>query len=179
MRVIGGEFRSRRLKALRGRALRPTSDRLRETLFNVLGDEVAGTTFVDAYAGTGAVGIEALSRGAAHAIFIENNRQAVSVLRENLRALGVERRATVLNRPARGALAGLRAGIVFLDPPYDELAEYEGALTALGDNPPSLVVAEHAARIALAPSYGSLRRARTLRQGSSSLGFYRPPHGSL
>ncbi len=171
--MIGGEFRSRRLKTLHGLALRPTSDRLRETLFNVLGDEVAGTTFLDAYAGSGAVGIEALSRGSARAIFIEKDRQAAAVLRENLRALSLERRATVLNRRVRAALGGLRTDIVFLDPPYDELAEYEAALTLLGENPPALAVAEHEARITLAPSFGSLRRVRTLRQGSSSLSFYR------
>ena len=117
MRVIGGEFRSRRLKTLPGRALRPTSDRLRETLFDVLGGEVAGKIFVDAYAGSGAVGIEALSRGAARAIFIERSRKAASVLRENLRSLGVESRSEVIERAAAGTLAQILGDIVFLDPP--------------------------------------------------------------
>ncbi|MBI3665759.1 MAG: 16S rRNA (guanine(966)-N(2))-methyltransferase RsmD [Acidobacteria bacterium] len=142
MRVIGGEFRSRRLKALPGRAVRPTSDRLRETLFNVLGEQVAGSTFVDAYAGSGAVGIEALSRGAARAVFIENDRKAVSVLRRNLRALGLEGRAKVLEKSVTRAIGAIEADIVFLDPPYAEAGEYETTLSLLGKSPPALVVAE-------------------------------------
>ena len=84
MRVIAGEFRSRRLKSIPGTATRPTPDRLRETLFDILGPRVEGTTFVDAYAGTGAVGIEALSRGASHAYFLERNRAGLDAIRENL-----------------------------------------------------------------------------------------------
>src|SRR6202022_924009 len=95
MRVIAGEFRSRKLKALPGLDTRPTPDRLRETLFNILAPCVAGVTFLDAYAGTGAVGIEARSRGAAHAIFVEKNRAAVEIIRENLRTLGIENSAEV------------------------------------------------------------------------------------
>src|SRR5204863_657757 len=90
MRVIAGEFRSRRLKTLPGLALRPTPDRLREALFNVLAPRIEGATFLDAYAGSGAVGIEALSRGASHAIFLEKHPAAVRVLRENLVSLGIE-----------------------------------------------------------------------------------------
>src|ERR1700676_1562610 len=89
MRVIAGEFRSRRLKTLDGMALRPTPDRLREALFNVLAPRIEGVTFLDAYAGSGSVGIEALSRGAAHAIFIEKYFNAVRVIREHLAALGI------------------------------------------------------------------------------------------
>src|SRR6516162_6983535 len=96
MRVIAGEFRSRRLKSIPGLATRPTPDRLRETLFDILGDRVEGAIFVDAYAGTGAVGIEALSRGADHAYFLERNRAALDAIRANLAALGLEQRATVL-----------------------------------------------------------------------------------
>ena len=94
MRVIAGEFRSRKLKSLPGMDIRPTSDRLRETLFNILQPRIEGVVFVDAYAGTGAVGIEALSRGAARAVFIEKDRRAVEIIRENLAALGLEGRAT-------------------------------------------------------------------------------------
>src|SRR5579862_1486568 len=95
MRVIAGEFRSRRLNTIPGLALRPTPDRLREALFNVLAPRIEGAIFLDAYAGTGAVGIEALSRGAARAIFIEKHFSAVRVIRENLEALGIADRATV------------------------------------------------------------------------------------
>src|SRR5271170_1840532 len=104
MRVIGGEFRSRRLKSLPGLNTRPTPDRLRETLFNVLAASIPGSVFMDVYAGTGAVAIEALSRGARLAICIENNRAAVEVIRENLAALGLEHRAEVLTAKAVKAL---------------------------------------------------------------------------
>src|ERR1700744_1286107 len=96
MRVIAGEFRSRRLKSIPGASTRPTPDRLRETLFDILGPRVEGAIFVDAYAGTGAVGIEALSRGAAHAYFLERSRAALDAIRKNLAALKVESRATVV-----------------------------------------------------------------------------------
>lgn len=175
MRVIGGEFRSRRLKTLPGRAVRPTSDRLRETLFNVLGEEIIGKTFIDAYAGSGAVGIEALSRGAKRAVFLEKDRRAVAVIRENLESLGLEDRAEVVVRPAAEALPGVAGHIVFLDPPYEEAAEYDAALRAWGTSEPELVVAEHASRLELAAEYGRLRRVRVLRQGDSALSFYRIP----
>ena len=97
MRVIAGEFRSRRLKTLPGLDTRPTPDRLRETLFNVLAPAIEGAVFIDAYAGTGAVGIEALSRGARRCIFIERNRAAVEVIRDNLAALALGARAEVFS----------------------------------------------------------------------------------
>lgn len=175
MRVIAGELRSRRLKTLPGRAVRPTSDRLRETLFSVLGQAVVGKVFVDAYAGSGAVGIEALSRGAARAIFIESDPKAAVVIRENLRALGLERKATIVRRPVASALGALAADIVFLDPPYEQVREYETVLGLLGQSPPALVIAEHATRTLLAPAYGLLERGRVLRHGDSSLSFYRRP----
>lgn len=177
MRVIGGEFRSRRLKALRGRALRPTSERLRETLFDVLGEEVAGKVFVDAYAGTGAIGIEALSRGASRVVFIESGRQAAALLRENVRALGLDSRSRIIERPAAKVLAAISADVVFLDPPYELAREYAAAMERLGAaqgmQPAALVIAEHATRAPLEPSYGTLDRVRVLRQGDSSLSFYR------
>jgi 16S rRNA (guanine966-N2)-methyltransferase len=175
LRIVGGEFRSRRLKTLPGRAVRPTSDRLRETLFNVLGGEVVGKVFVDAYAGSGAVGIEALSRGAERAVFLEKDRRAVKAIRENLSSLGLEDRAEVVVGPAAEAVTTVVGDIVFLDPPYGEAAEYEAALAALGELGPKLVVAEHASRVELAAEYGRLRRVRVLRQGDSALSFYRTP----
>src|SRR6266446_9636817 len=115
MRVSGGEFRSRRLKSIPGLATRPTPDRLRETLFDILGAQVQGTVFLDAYAGTGAVGIEALSRGAARAVFIERSKNAAKVLRENLASLGVEGRALVVLGTVMSsiAVAAHKAEIVF------------------------------------------------------------------
>jgi 16S rRNA (guanine966-N2)-methyltransferase len=148
---------------------------LRETLFNILGDEIIGKIFIDAYAGSGAVGIEALSRGADRAVFLEKDRRAVAVIRENLASLELEARADVVVRPAAKALTELMGDIVFLDPPYSEAAEYEASLRVLGSSGPKLVVAEHASRVELAAEYGRLRRVRVLRQGDSALSFYRTP----
>lgn len=117
MRVIAGEFRSRRLKTLPGLETRPTPDRLRETLFNVLAPVLPDTIFLDAYAGSGAVGVEALSRGARRAIFVEKNRAAVEVIRENLAALGLESRAEVYTGKTLAVLERVSPDIAFLDPP--------------------------------------------------------------
>src|SRR5215475_15263209 len=136
MRVIAGEFRSRVLKSLPGFDVRPTPDRLREALFNVLAPKIEGVVFADVYAGTGAVGIEALSRGASKVIFVEQNRTAAEVIRENLKSLGVEARATLRHTRASVALAQIEADIVFLDPPYRLEQEYERSLELLAEKPP-------------------------------------------
>jgi 16S rRNA (guanine(966)-N(2))-methyltransferase RsmD len=174
MRVIAGEFRSRRLKTLPGMALRPTPDRLRESLFNILAPRIAGCVFVDAYAGSGAVGIEALSRGAARAVFVEKHPAAVRVIRENLAALGIEDRAQVIQASAAMIVGRYREGIVFLDPPYPLVKEYDAALRALGAAPGSslLVIAQHAARQQMVESAGALKRVRQVRQGDNTLSFY-------
>ncbi len=174
MRVIGGEFRSRRLKTPPSRALRPTPDRLRETLFDVLGAEIEGAVFLDAYAGSGAVGIEALSRGAARAIFIEADRAAAGLIRENLAALGLEARAEVVHGKVLKRLAHYAPRIVFLDPPYDQPREAEAALRLLGALAPSLAVLQHDRRRPPGSEYGALRLVRTLAQGGNALSFFRP-----
>lgn len=172
MRVIGGEFRSRLLKSVPGLDTRPTPDRLREALFNVLAPRIEGSVFVDAYAGTGAVGIEALSRGAAQVIFLEQNRAALAVIRENLKLLRAEARTRVLSGRAATLLAGLDADIVFLDPPYRMESQYSAALAALATNPPALVIAQHDVRLKPEAAYGQLRRVRELRQGDNVLSFF-------
>src|SRR4029079_3924301 len=175
MRVIGGEFRSRVLRSVPGLDVRPTPDRLRESLFNILAPRIAGVVFADFYAGSGAVGIEALSRGASRVVFVESNRAAVNVIRQNLKSLDIEARTQVLQGRATALLGGIRADIVFLDPPYDLAAEYETALMKLGQPPkllPSLVIAQHSVRLKLAESYGALRQTRVLRQGDNCLSFY-------
>jgi len=186
MRVIAGKFRSRSIKSLKGMALRPTSDRLRETLFNVLADRVTNARFVDAFAGTGAVGIEALSRGAREVTFIENHASAVALIRKNLQALGIQSLGNVL---AIDALRGLQrlaespaaisaiVDIVFLDPPYAATEEYRRVLAFLGIAPflgeGSVVIAEHSSSVELPEAFGRLRRVRVLRQGDATLSFYR------
>jgi 16S rRNA (guanine(966)-N(2))-methyltransferase RsmD len=172
MRVIGGELRSRRLKTLPGLHTRPTPDRLRETLFDIIAPRIEGTLFVDAYAGTGSVGIEALSRGAREAVFIEKNHAAVDVIRQNLKSLGLDERAQVICGKTTVALGRIKADIVFLDPPYNLENEYAAALGALGAAPPALTVAQHTVHFPLAEKYGGLERFRELKQGDNVLSFY-------
>jgi len=174
MRVIAGEFRSRRLESIPGDATRPTADRVREALFNILQTRIQGASFVDAYAGTGAVGIEALSRGAAHAWFLERDRRALDAIRKNLAMLRIERRATILAGKVLATLERCPPGIVFLDPPYDLADEYSGALEQLGERPPSLTIAQHSVRLQLKDAYGALRRTRTVKHGDNVLTFYSP-----
>jgi 16S rRNA (guanine966-N2)-methyltransferase len=174
MRVIGGEFRSRVLKSLPGDATRPTPDRLRETLFDILGPQIEGAVFLDGYAGTGAVGIEALSRGAAHALFLESQPAAFKIIRENLAALGLEQRATVLFGPVLLRVGHNAADIVFLDPPYTITREYPAVLAAFAKAPPPLLIVQHSVRESLADSAGVLMRTRIVRQGDNALSFYAP-----
>jgi len=176
MRVIAGEFRSRRLKSIPGNATRPTPDRLRETLFDILAQRIDGATFVDAYAGTGAVGIEALSRGAAHAWFLERNRVALEAIRENLASLRVGTRATVVAGPVALHLPRYSADIVFLDPPYDLEREYAATLGILSESAPPLTVVQHSIRLALPDVQGPLRRTRIVKQGDNALSFYTAQH---
>jgi 16S rRNA (guanine966-N2)-methyltransferase len=191
MRVITGTYRSRILKSLKGLALRPTSDRLRETLFNILGTAVAGARFVDVFAGTGAVGIEALSRGAAEVVFIENHPPAVALIRKNLESLGVRSGAIVLGTDALRGLETLAANrtpdgppfdFVFLDPPYAAAEEYARVLRILGSAsflaPGSVVIAEHHKKFDLPVHAGSLARFRILKQGDVALSFYRSSPGA-
>jgi 16S rRNA (guanine966-N2)-methyltransferase len=186
MRVIAGTYRSRILKSLKSLALRPTSDRLRETLFNVLAPNIAGSRFVDLFAGTGAIGIEALSRGAAEVVFIENHAPAVTLIRRNLESLGINSGVTVLAVDALRGLAMLAArknsgapafDHVFLDPPYAAAEDYSRVLEFLGAAdllaPGGIVIAEHRRNFDLPEEPGALKRFRVLRQGDAALSFYR------
>src|SRR5215467_9051875 len=186
MRVIAGTYRSRILKSLKGQTLRPTSDRLRETLFNVLGPDVAGSRFLDLFAGTGAIGIEALSRGAVEVVFIENHAPAAALIRRNLESIGVRKGATVLAADVvRGLekLASEKRGetccfdFIFLDPPYDAANDYARVLESLGSgnllSPSGLVIAEHRRNFDLPDGMGALQCYRVLKQGDAALSFYR------
>lgn len=173
MRVIGGEFRSRVLKGLPGLDVRPTPDRMRESLFSILAPRLEGAIFLDLYAGTGAVGIEALSRGASRAIFVEQSHAAVEVIRANLKSLGLENRGRVWQGRAASVLPKIEpVDIAFLDPPYPLEREYERALTALADEPPGMTIAQHASRFGLSESYGVLKRNRIVKQGDNTLSFF-------
>ncbi len=172
MRVIAGRYRSRKLKSVPGMAVRPTPDRLRETLFNVLASRIPGKVFLDAYAGSGAVGIEALSRGAKQVILIERKPAAVAVIRENLASLAITGGVTVVRGSASVLLPNYPADIAFIDPPYDQLSEYAGALLALSATECSIAIAQHASRVNLEERYGALTKTRVLKQGDNSLTFY-------
>ena len=203
MRVIAGTHRSRLLAAPPGTLTRPTSDRLRETLFNILAPRLPGCRFVDLYAGTGAVGIEALSRGVAHVWFAEKAPPAIAALRANLRSLAITSSYTLEDRGTGALLDRLgkltasakftsasgvpenpspnRIDIVFLDPPYEAADEYTGTLSFLGSTrglallaPDALVVAEHGTKVPLPPSFGGLTQTRTRKQGDASLTFFAP-----
>jgi len=176
MRVIGGEFRSRRLKAPAGDTVRPTPDRLREALFNILVSRIGGSVFLDAYAGSGSVGIEALSRGASRAIFLEKSRPALRALMDNIASLGIADRCEVHAGSAAPVIVRHAADIVFLDPPYPRENEYALCLEALGSSPRPLVIVQHTSKFThhLKESYEALRRVRILSQGDNSLSFYEP-----
>ena len=185
MRVIAGKYRSRPLRSLRGMDIRPTSDRLRETLFDVLcagnPDALAGSVWLDLYAGTGAVGIEALSRGASMIYFAESSKPAADVIAANLKSLGIASGSQIakvetLNALGQWAKAGVRANYIFLDPPYRLREEYEKTLgllseaTVLADL--GVVIAEHEKRFDPGGSFGRLQRYRKLEQGDATLSFY-------
>ena len=183
MRVIAGTYRSRLLSAPRGMLTRPTSDRLRESLFNVLAPRIAGSRFVDLYAGTGAVGIEALSRGAAHVWFAEDAKPALASLRQNLAALKITRDFTLEDRGVGILLKKMGAleqpvDLVFLDPPYEAEEEYSKTLNFLGQRggsmlaPNALVIAEHDSKNKLSERYGALLQTRLLKQGDAALSFF-------
>jgi 16S rRNA (guanine966-N2)-methyltransferase len=182
MRVVAGKYRSRPLKGPGLRRLRPTSDRLRETLFNVLGPSVEDSDFIDLYAGTGAVGIEALSRGANLAVFIESHASTARLIRQNLESLEIGAAAELIQSDAiRGleklAARHLVADFIFLDPPYDATAEYTRVLDFLDAShllaPSGMVIAEHSSRARLPQRLDRLECTRLLEQGDASLSFYR------
>jgi 16S rRNA (guanine966-N2)-methyltransferase len=183
MRVIAGSLKGRALKPPTWEGLRPTSDRLRETLFNVLAPRIAGARVLDLYAGTGAVGIEALSRGAAHVTFVERDRRAQALIADNLARCGVSEGYVIIRAAASTALEQLRGSpsfvpfdIVLLDPPYDfPAAEALTGIDALvaADG---LVVFERAKRAPRPDSVGPLTLTRDLMSGDSALAFYACPH---
>lgn len=181
MRVIAGKYRSRKLQAPVAMATRPTSDRLRETLFNVVAGAVEASVWIDLFAGSGAVGIEAISRGAALVYFVESSRNAVQSIRRNLAGLEIENGFEILDRDAVSALRllegrGAACDFCFLDPPYRKLGDYEQVLRVLSESAllkaSGLVIAEHDKHFDPGEAFGNLHRRRTLRQGDAVLSFY-------
>jgi len=180
MRVISGKFKSRRLAATPPPGIRPTSDKLKETLFNILGPGVEGATFLDGCAGMGGIGIEAISRGAAFVYFAEQSRKACQIIRGNLKSLEVEDGFRILEMDLIKALTAIDRplDIVFVDPPYEREDLYEACLNRFGSTPllapDGRLIIEHSKRKELPEMAGSLRRIRSLVQGDAALAFYRP-----
>ncbi len=184
MRIIAGKYRRRRLKSPPSLQTRPTSDRLRETLFNILTPRIEGARFLDLCAGSGAVGIEALSRGAQHVTFVDQSRKMRALIAANLEALKAPQRnvqivtaeaAEFLRRHSQKEAHPF--DLIFFDPPY--AGYYEMVLNHIGNQAArfllteGIVVVEHFSKNALAERFAELKRYRTVKQGDSSLSFYR------
>jgi 16S rRNA (guanine966-N2)-methyltransferase len=175
--------------------LRPSSDRLRETLFNILGAAIEGAIFIDLFAGSGAVGIEALSRGARGAIFVENHPAGAALISRNLASLGIPTAAQIASRKTfagsaeilrmdaldaleRLAEGGMHVDFAFADPPYEKARAYEDILAFLGESEllarSGRVIAEHRRKNDLPAIVGHLERTRVVEQGDTALSFYDP-----
>jgi 16S rRNA (guanine(966)-N(2))-methyltransferase RsmD len=183
MRVIAGKYRGRNLKSPPSLEVRPTSDRLRETLFNVIAARIENTRFLDLCAGSGAVGIEALSRGASHVTFVDRSKKMSALIASNLELCRVSAiESTVVSATAADFLDRTKKvnheswDVVFFDPPYAE--DYMPVLERIGSNlekllaDDGLVIVEHDKRKLLPEIVGSLKRTRVLKQGDSALSFY-------
>ena len=183
VRIISGIYRGRRLQTSAGRDVRPTSDRLRETLFNILAPHLRGARFLDLCAGSGAIGIEALSRHAAQVTFVDQSRHSSEIIKANLQALKINDKTQILNRDVLAAIRQLDSeeetfDLIYFDPPYaSEL--YAPVLLRLTSSSlvhdDSLIIVEHRAKIKLAPEYGKWKLYRQVKQGESALAFYAVP----
>lgn len=183
--MITGKAKGRRLKSVKGMNTRPTTDRVKESLFSIIGSRVYDTVFLDLFSGTGAIGIEALSRGAKAAILVERDRRALSVIRENLGTTNLKEAAVVMGMDVRKALPhlaekGYRFGIVFMDPPYrmaviPEVLEQLQYFRLL--EPKGLVVCEHSKDENLPDGVGSLRLIRQQVYGDTCLSFFEDTEG--
>jgi 16S rRNA (guanine(966)-N(2))-methyltransferase RsmD len=181
MRVIGGAAKGRRLLAPKGQAVRPTADRVKESLFNILPRDFSGMKVLDLFAGTGNLSIEALSRGADHAVLVDSSERSVAVIKENLRRLSFATKTEVWVAPAARSLRALARrkesfDIIFLDPPYDQgLAKRSLAIIAQCNllNDSGTIVVEHSAREALQRRYDSLELHDERRYGDTLLSFYK------
>lgn len=180
MRIIGGAARGRRIRAPRGSAIRPTADRVREALFDILPRDLAGMRVLDLFAGSGSLSLEALSRGAASALLVDESAEAARLMRRNLETLGFADRARVWPQPVGKALRrlsdeGAAYDVVFLDPPYDR-GWADKALTLVGENrtlrAEGVAVAEHSARETVGERYGELVRRDLRRYGDTVLSFF-------
>lgn len=185
MRIISGKFKSRRLVGTPPPGIRPTSDKLRETVFNVLGARVQGAAFLDGCAGTGAVGLEAISRGAAKVYFVDASRKACQIIRQNLKSLKIEGGFKILETDIIKALnlVAEQFAVAFVDPPYERSDLYAATLSRFGNSPillpDGLLIIEHSKRQELPDVSGTLYKIRSLVQGDAALAFYSRDDGNL
>jgi 16S rRNA (guanine(966)-N(2))-methyltransferase RsmD len=176
VRVIAGTLKGRKLDAPDGEGLRPTSDKLRETLFNILAPRIVGARVLDGYAGTGAAGIEALSRGAGHVTFVDQDRRAAGLISANLEKCRITNGYAIIQATVLQAIDRLRSepafDVILLDPPY--ASDFHEALPHVGDivKPDGVVVLEHAKRSEPPRLAGRLARVRSVKSGDSALTFY-------
>ena len=180
MRIIAGALKGRRLLPPDGPGLRPTSDRLRETIFAVIDDLIDGARVLDGFAGTGALGLEARSRGARAVTFVEQDARALRVLTANVRGLGVENACAIIRGDFLRANVGSEPfDLVLLDPPYD-MARFEDVLdrAAAVTAPAGWIVLEHSRRRDSPDAAGTFRRFRVLQAGDSALSFYAAAGGT-
>jgi len=182
MRIVAGTYRSRLIQMPKGVKIRPTQDRVREAIFNILGARLVGAKFLDLFSGSGAFGIEALSRGAREAVFIDNNPSCISTIKKNLISLHIEDNFKVIHKDALKAIKDLnrakdRFDIVFLDPPYYKSLS-EKSLIAIDKcdiiHHSSFVIAEHFKKDALPESLVNLKLVRQSKYGDTAVSFYNP-----
>jgi 16S rRNA (guanine966-N2)-methyltransferase len=186
VRVIGGEFKGRILRTPQGGKIRPTSDRVREAIFDILGPVWASQRVLDVFAGTGALGIEALSRGAQEAVFVEQGKGALAVLKGNLKALGLKTRAWVLPLTAKRGIAilgekGMAFDLIFMDPPYGKLLVGKALEEIVQGKillPAGVIVAEHSSREEILPPLG-LEISQQRRYGDTAVSFLHRASPSL
>jgi 16S rRNA (guanine(966)-N(2))-methyltransferase RsmD len=182
LRIIAGSLKGRRLKTPTWEGVRPTSDKLRETLFNIIAQRVPDARVLDAYAGTGAIGIEAISRGAAQVTFVDRDPRALKLVAENLQRCGLADRYVIirarLGHETPPSLASASVDLAVLDPPYDE-PDLAAAVSAAEPllAPGGLLILEHARRRPAPERAGGLMRVRDVTSGDSALAFYESTRG--
>lgn len=180
MRIITGSKRGKKLITLEGEQVRPTTDRVKESLFNILQFQLEGRRFLDLFAGSGQIGLEALSRGAALAVFVDSSKDSIRVVEKNIQSTGLGDRAKVVNGDFQSYLRGCRErfDIAFLDPPY-RMGLLEKALPLVAEcmNPGGVILCEHPKDQVLPETAGDFIRQKTYRYGKIMLTAYRQPVG--
>lgn len=175
MRVITGSARGKKLKTLEGNDVRPTSDKVKEAIFSIIQFDVPGASVLDLFAGSGQLGIEALSRGASHCVFVDNSAKSIAVVKENVNSAGFVKSSRILNMDSLDYLKTAKSGldIALLDPPYKNgLIEKAMPLLSSKMNDGGIVVCEHESELVLADEYGEFRVMKRYKYGNISVTTY-------